>query len=171
MADMSPITVTINGTSRTFCLLEADIPILAFENMGGIIRDGGAPYAGYALLLASIGAKLSDYADSFAGKARSIFEPFVQDVGAFGSPRLVGKFVLARAANQLADTGLFYPLETAAVITMALRGALGAGSDIKSAGGLADALVRNSPSADGKLNYMQSVLAPQILRAAVAAAA
>jgi hypothetical protein len=182
MADMDAIVVVVNGTSRTFRLLEADIPSLTYRNDGGIAANvpAGRDYIG---LLRSIGAEVAAYteisteaedsAPGGLGPAQSIFEPFIRPTLSLAAnalkPRPVGKDVLTVAANYLESIGQPFQVETSAVIAISLKG--GGLGTISQCGGIANAMVRNSPSAAGKFNYMQSVLAPQILRAAAAAAA
>jgi hypothetical protein len=166
MANMAAIVQTINAISYSFLLAESDIAVLTYEQQTGAdsVRPGiDSNFYDYRSLIKAVGGKVNDYIpDGYSFKARSIFEPFAQTI----YPRLSGKPLLSFVATEIEQSNSPFNLETAAVLAMALKGG---GLPLNVAGGTADTLVRNSPSASGKFNLVQSILVPQILRAAAAA--
>lgn len=169
MADMSPITASIDGVSHTFTLLEADIPGVTFHNAREpFFVSNGADFSAFKALTDAIGINWNGSTAPSAFFAMGVFTALVDPKGAgdYVWTRPTGKALLARAAVLLADARQPWPDVVRATLAVALKGA---GLDLKTAAGIADNLARSSQSSPGKFSYTQSVLVPQILSAAAAA--
>jgi hypothetical protein len=176
MADMSPITTTIDGASYTFKLLESDIATLTFSDPTGNTPAFNPTRIAYQSLLIAAGIDFgpsigngpsivrekpdSNAVTRLANSVPGLFDQW--------SSYAVGSALSPKTQIALAGAALINRFNLNIVKATLVISLKGGGLSLQAAANTADQLSRSCQS-QGARPYVGQVLVPQILAAAAAA--